>query len=150
VDTNVSEEDTTSIYRIEVFYFKDKKAVYSSETLYSPTTLHGVIIQQATVLSRFRVVTVEGIWIGFIYHLYTSLGTTSNYSIVTNLHNSQITTAPAEPFCSQMYLQQPFPINGFQHRRFFSFPRSHHYYPATISQLNSFFFCQFNYSAISL
>jgi hypothetical protein len=37
---------------------------------------------------------------GFIDHLYTPLGTTSNYSATANLHNSQITTAPAKPFLS--------------------------------------------------
>jgi hypothetical protein len=35
---------------------------------------------------------------GFIDHLYTSLGTTSNYSTTTNLQNSQITTVPSKPF----------------------------------------------------
>jgi hypothetical protein len=35
---------------------------------------------------------------GFIDHLYTRLGTTSNYSATSYLHNSQITTAPAKPF----------------------------------------------------
>jgi hypothetical protein len=35
---------------------------------------------------------------GFIDNLYTWLGTTSNYSATTNLHNSQITTAPTKPF----------------------------------------------------
>jgi hypothetical protein len=34
----------------------------------------------------------------FIDHLYTRPGTTSDYSATTNLHNSQITTAPAKPF----------------------------------------------------
>jgi streptolysin S family bacteriocin protoxin len=34
----------------------------------------------------------------FIDHLYTRLGITSNYSATANLHNSQITTAPAKPF----------------------------------------------------
>jgi hypothetical protein len=29
---------------------------------------------------------------------YTRLGTTSNYSTIAELHNSQITTAPAKPF----------------------------------------------------
>jgi hypothetical protein len=33
----------------------------------------------------------------FIDHLYTSLGTTSNYSATANLHYSQITTALAKP-----------------------------------------------------
>jgi hypothetical protein len=35
---------------------------------------------------------------GFIDHLYTALRTTSNYSIIANLHILQITTAPAKPF----------------------------------------------------
>jgi hypothetical protein len=35
---------------------------------------------------------------GFTDHLYTQLVTTSNYSATGNLHNSQITTAPAKPF----------------------------------------------------
>jgi hypothetical protein len=35
---------------------------------------------------------------GFIDHLYARLGTTSNYSVTANLHNSQITTAPGKPF----------------------------------------------------
>jgi hypothetical protein len=35
---------------------------------------------------------------GFIDHLYTWLRTTSIYCATTNLHNSQITTAPAKPF----------------------------------------------------
>jgi hypothetical protein len=34
----------------------------------------------------------------FIYHLYTRLRTTSNYSATTNLHNSQITKESAKPF----------------------------------------------------
>jgi hypothetical protein len=39
-----------------------------------------------------------GLDIGFIDHLYTPLGTTSNYSATANLRNSQITTAPTKPF----------------------------------------------------
>jgi hypothetical protein len=35
---------------------------------------------------------------GFINHLYTPLGTKSTYIATANLHNSQITTAPAKPF----------------------------------------------------
>jgi hypothetical protein len=35
---------------------------------------------------------------GFIDHLYTPLGTTSNYSATADLHTLQITTAPAKPF----------------------------------------------------
>jgi hypothetical protein len=37
---------------------------------------------------------------GFIYHLYTPLGTTSNYSAIGNPHNPQITTALAKHFSS--------------------------------------------------
>jgi hypothetical protein len=38
---------------------------------------------------------------GFIDHLYTPLGTTSNYSATANLHNSQNATAPEKllPAC---------------------------------------------------
>jgi hypothetical protein len=36
--------------------------------------------------------------IGFIDQLYITLGTTSNYIAIANLHNSQITTAPAKFF----------------------------------------------------
>jgi hypothetical protein len=42
--------------------------------------------------TRFRLVS------GFTDHLYTQLGTTSNYSAIANLQNSQITTASAKPF----------------------------------------------------
>jgi hypothetical protein len=35
---------------------------------------------------------------GFIDHLHTPIGTTSNYSAITNLHTLQITTVPAKPF----------------------------------------------------
>jgi hypothetical protein len=36
-------------------------------------------------------------WIGFIDHLCTPLGSTSNYSAVANLHTLKITAAPAKP-----------------------------------------------------
>jgi hypothetical protein len=39
-----------------------------------------------------------GLDIGFTDHLYTSLGTTSNYSAIANLHALQVTTAQAKPF----------------------------------------------------
>jgi hypothetical protein len=35
---------------------------------------------------------------GFMDHLYTRLGTTSNYRVTDDLHNSEITTAPAKTF----------------------------------------------------
>jgi hypothetical protein len=46
-------------------------------------------------------VTIDGFWIGFIDLLYTRLGNTSNYSATANLYNSQITTAPANPFSAR-------------------------------------------------
>jgi hypothetical protein len=51
-------------------------------------------------------------WIGFIDHLYTPLGTTSNYSAVANLNTLYITTTPAKHFPSLLRLQQSFPSNG--------------------------------------
>jgi hypothetical protein len=42
------------------------------------------------------------IW--FIVRFYRWLGTTSNYSAIANLHNSQITTAPDNPFSSLLRL----------------------------------------------
>jgi hypothetical protein len=36
--------------------------------------------------------------VGFVEHIYTQLGTTSNYSIITDLPTLKITTAPAKPF----------------------------------------------------
>jgi hypothetical protein len=50
---------------------------------------------------------------GFIHHLYAQLGTTSHYSATADLHNSQITMAPAKPFLSLLCIRQPFPGNGF-------------------------------------
>jgi hypothetical protein len=46
----------------------------------------------------FRSVTIDGVCIGgwFIDNLYTALGTTNNYSAVTNLYTVQINTAPAK------------------------------------------------------
>jgi hypothetical protein len=41
-----------------------------------------------------------GLEIGFIDHLYTQLGTTSNYSAITDLHTLRITTAEAKPCLS--------------------------------------------------
>jgi hypothetical protein len=46
-------------------------------------------------------------WIlDLLTHLYTPLGTTSNYSAIANLHISQITIAPFKPFPSLLCLQQ--------------------------------------------
>jgi hypothetical protein len=41
---------------------------------------------------------------GFIDHLYTPVGTTSNYSAIANLHTLQITAAPIKPFFSLLHL----------------------------------------------
>jgi hypothetical protein len=50
-------------------------------------------------------VTIDGVWIGYrIYWPLTRLGTTRNYSTTTNLHNSQITTAPAKPFPAYVFI----------------------------------------------
>jgi hypothetical protein len=46
----------------------------------------------------------SGLANGFINHLYTQIGTTSNYSATANLHTS-ITTAPAKPFSTLLRLQ---------------------------------------------
>jgi hypothetical protein len=74
---------------------------------------------------------------GFIEHLYAPLGTMLNWSATANIHNSQIITTLTKPFSSLLWFQQPFPSNGFQQWRFFSFPLSLHYCPANIQQLNS-------------
>jgi hypothetical protein len=42
---------------------------------------------------------------GFIDHLYTPLGTSCNYSTITDIQALQITTAPAKPFSSLLCLQ---------------------------------------------
>jgi hypothetical protein len=74
---------------------------------------------------------------GFVDHLHTPPGTTSNFSAIANLHNSQITTAPAKPFSSPLYLHQPFPRNGFWQWRFFIFPRSGPVFTPSRAELNS-------------
>jgi hypothetical protein len=68
-----------------------------------------------TILSRIRGVTIDGYRLvsEFIGHLYTPMETTINYSAIANLYNSRITTAPAKPFPSLLYLHQPFPCNFF-------------------------------------
>jgi hypothetical protein len=57
---------------------------------------------------------MDRVWIGelIIDHLYTPLGTTSNYSAIANLHTLQITIALAKPFFSLLCLRQPFRGNG--------------------------------------
>jgi hypothetical protein len=56
-------------------------------------------------------------------HLYTPLGTASNYSAIASLFTLQITAAPVKHFSSMMCFQQPFPTNGFYQWTFFSFPQ---------------------------
>jgi hypothetical protein len=43
-------------------------------------------------------VTIEGFWIGFNDTLYTSLGTTGNYSAIADLHTLQFTVTHALGF----------------------------------------------------
>jgi hypothetical protein len=45
-------------------------------------------------------------------HLYATLGTTSNYSAIVNLHSLKITTVPAKPFPRLLCLHKPFPGDG--------------------------------------
>jgi hypothetical protein len=54
--------------------------------------LHDIVTCRGDYRRGFRLA------IGFTDHLYTWLGPTSNYSATANLHNSQITTAPAKHF----------------------------------------------------
>jgi hypothetical protein len=46
----------------------------------------------------FRSVNIDEVW--SVEWIYWPLRMTSNYSATANLQNSQITTAPAKPFCS--------------------------------------------------
>jgi hypothetical protein len=70
-------------------------------------------IEYLMLLSRDICVTIDGIWLvnGFIDHLCTRLGTTSNYNATANLHNSQITAALSKrlPACC---LHQPLPTTA--------------------------------------
>jgi hypothetical protein len=49
-------------------------------------------VMKMSILSRMDWIT------GFIGHLYTPVGTTSNSSAISNLHTLQFTTAPVKPF----------------------------------------------------
>jgi hypothetical protein len=85
-------------------------------------------------------------WMDLLTHLYTPLGTTSNYSAIANLHTLQITTAPVKPFSSLLYLQQLFPSNGFNSGH--SSASRFHVVVRRISRNWTLVNCQLNYSAI--
>jgi hypothetical protein len=74
--------------------------------IWTPHT--SLISTYSFVLSRVRVTTRGGfgLGIGFIDHLYTQLGTTSNYSAIANLHALQFTTAHAKSLPSACLHQQ--------------------------------------------
>jgi hypothetical protein len=61
-------------------------------------------------INMYRGVTIDELVNGFIDHLYISLGATSNYSAIADLHKS-----PQQPlsFSQPLCLHQPFPDNGF-------------------------------------
>jgi hypothetical protein len=63
-----------------------------------------VILNRRKLCVTYLGVTVDGVWIGFIDHMYTPLRTTSNYSDTANFHSSQIITAPNKPFSSLLCL----------------------------------------------
>jgi hypothetical protein len=80
-----------------------------------------------------------GVWIrGWIYwHTCThhlELRVIAALSLISTFYKS---LARAKCLPSLLCLQQPFPSNGFQLSKFFSFPRSRPYSPANIPQLNS-------------
>jgi hypothetical protein len=50
---------------------------------------------------------------GFIDNSYTPLGNTNNYCAIANLHNWQITTAPAKPFPACFVFTRHFLVTGF-------------------------------------
>jgi hypothetical protein len=100
---------------------------------------------------------------GFIDHLYTPLGTTRYYGTTVNLHNVQITTAPAEPFpalCvrtshsmamvsnsgdSSLSRIQVLPSPALVHKCLPAIPTNeldHHLYPASLAELNCTQHCQ--------
>jgi hypothetical protein len=74
---------------------------------------------------------MDGVWIGFIDHLYTPLGTTSNYSATANLHTLQITAARAKSSLSSVDV-------SWQRLLTTEIPGSHCNCPANIPQLNSY------------
>jgi hypothetical protein len=70
---------------------------------------------------------------GFINHLYTPLGTTSTYSAITDLHNLQITIAPATPLSGLLCIHQPFPAMASNS----SFTRTGSIFKTSRAELNS-------------
>jgi hypothetical protein len=61
--------------------------------IYSMDSATSTVLECLIILSQFGCVTIDRVWIGewSIGHLYTPLGTTSNYSTTANLHTLQIT-----------------------------------------------------------
>jgi hypothetical protein len=87
-----------------------------------------VLSWQNTVMTGFGLVN------GFIDHLYTRLGTTHNYSAITNLHKSpQHPLSPFQPTVSSPAI----PCNSFSQCRFFSFTLSSSIFTACHAELNS-------------
>jgi hypothetical protein len=95
-------------------------------------------------------VTIDGIWIGeWIYWpLFTPLGTTSNYSATANLHNSQITAAPAKLFPA-CYIFNSSSLATASNSGNSSASRAHVVTVWRISRKWTLADCHFNYSAIS-
>jgi hypothetical protein len=83
---------------------RQKTGIIRSKTIYIYLYCHelGVIL--------------DGVWIGerFLEHLHTPLVTTTSYGAIANLHTSQITTTPVNPFSIMLCFHQPFPGNGFK------------------------------------
>jgi hypothetical protein len=96
----------------------------------------------------FGCVPIDGLWIGFIDHLYTSLETTSNYSAVAKLHNHRslllfLSLFPAFCVFSRCALVWLLTVEVLQLPALMSLLSGE--YPEIELSVN----CQLNYSAIS-
>jgi hypothetical protein len=106
-----------------------------SYSVFKHTSHHRVYIRSISVMLSRIWMNVDGVWIdNSIYWplTHTQLETTSNYGATANLHNSQITTAPAKPFTVSL------PAVTWQRLRtvgILQLPRSRSSRLATISQL---------------
>jgi hypothetical protein len=84
-----------------LLYERTEKSNFLKSSDWSDRFCSWTIINSNTVL-RFRGVTTDGVWIGeWIYWPLTQLATTS---ATANLHNSQITAVPANPFPACCFL----------------------------------------------